>query len=89
MIIFANNTIIDKRKCHIMSTNSFSIDNYNDTIFKMTFKTPITHRRYHKDNHSLYIGTITLRTIIEKDLSLFYNNINNWLYNQGWFNIYK
>ena len=87
--LFANNTIIDKRECHIMSVNSFSIDNYTDTIFKMTFKTPMTHRRYDDDKHSLYIGNITLRTIIEKDLSLFYNNINNWLYNQGWFNIYK
>ena len=55
-----------------MSTNSFSINNYTDTIFKMTFKTPMTHRRYDDDKHSLYIGNITLRTIIEKDLSLFY-----------------
>jgi hypothetical protein len=79
-LISNNNEIIDKRECHINSINSFSIDNYNDTKFKMSFKNSMS------DVHSNYTTFITLYEIIMNDLSLFYDNINNWLQVHGWFN---
>ena len=79
-LISNNNEIIDKREYHINSINSFSIDNYNDTKFKMSCKNSVS------DVHPNYTTFITLYEIIMNDLSLFYDNINNWLQVHGWFN---
>ena len=77
--LIVNNTILDKIECHIWSIDSFSSNDYNNTKFKMILKPSVSNQILSKRN-------IGLHAIIENDLSLFYDDINSWLYNQGWFN---
>ena len=77
--LITNNTILDKIECHIWSLNYFSINDYNDTKFKMILKPSVS-------NQILSNINIGLQDVIENDLSLFYGDINSWLYSRGWFN---